>query len=259
MAAKIIEFPGDGGSSPAYEPVLYQIKATILESEPPIWRRILVPVEVDLGLLHEALVKSFDWAGYHLYQFEKDGVSYDAPQLYDDVATMPAGNGTHYNAEKKGVDEVLRLGDKILYTYDLGDNWELELEVEDEIPSADVLVPFFPICIDGERRAPLEDSGGMGGYENLCRILADPSDPEHEEMLDWAGYESAADFDPEFFDVFGLNESFAFDMIDEMESDLIPDDPDELKEMCKSLMVEKMLMMMSISMSMSFEEDDAVR
>ena len=69
---------------------------------------------------------------------------------------------------------------------------------------------------------------------------------------------SGADFDPEFFDVFGLNESFAFDMVDEMEADLIPDDPEELKEMCKSLLVEKMLMMMSVSMSMNLKEDGAV-
>lgn len=258
MTAKIIEFPGDNGSPSAQEPILYQIKATILESEPPIWRRILVPSGVDMGLLHESIAKSFDWAGYHLYLFEKDGVSYDAPQLYDDMATKPAGSGAHYNAEKKGVAEVLRPGDKLLYTYDLGDSWEIELEVEDEVPEADILVPFFPICVDGARLAPPEDCGGVGGYEDLCRILADPSDPAHGEMLDWAGYESGADFDPEFFDVFGLNESFAFDMVDEMEADLIPDDPEELKEMCKSLLVEKMLMMMSISMSMNLKEDGAV-
>jgi hypothetical protein len=39
------------------------------------------------------------------------------------------------------------------------------------------------------------------GYESFLAVIRDPSDPEHEEMLEWAGGE----FDPERFDIEGIN------------------------------------------------------
>lgn len=247
MAAKIIDFPTDDASSK--EPTLYEVKATIRESDPPIWRQLLILETVDFASLHEFLAQAFDWAGYHLYQFEKDGVSYDAPQLYNETATSPGTVGTHYDATTKLVGEVLHVGDSILYTYDLGDCWEIDVKVQDAIPADDVFVPFFPVCVDGARRGPLEDSGGMGGYEDLCRVLADPTDPGYRDACEWAGYDDGADFDPEFFDILEINEAFAFEMVDAMGDEILPDDPDELKEMCKGLIVEKMIMTMSLSMS----------
>ena len=252
MAAKIIEFPGADAPSPDHDIMLYQVKATIRESEPPIWRRLLVPTAVDMDALHEFLASSFGWAGYHLYTFEKGGMSYDDPQLYTDLSTSPVQAGAHYDASKVGVGEALSVGDTLLYTYDLGDNWEVSVEVEDEVSAEDAFVPFFPVCLDGERHAPLEDSGGMGGYEDLC-----PTDPDYAEACEWAGYDDGADFDPEFFDILGLNEEFAYDMVDAMEEDFLPEDPDELKDLCKDLMARQMVIMMSIAMSgLADDEED---
>ena len=41
----------------------------------------------------------------------------------------------------------------------------------------------------------------MWGYENFLAVIADPSDPEHESTLEWAGGE----FDPEHCDIEGIN------------------------------------------------------
>ncbi|WP_080797045.1 plasmid pRiA4b ORF-3 family protein [Arabiibacter massiliensis] len=256
MAAKIIEFPGADVPGSDRDIMLYQVKATILESEPPIWRRLLVPVAVDMDALHEFLARSFGWAGYHLYTFEKDGMSYDAPQLCDELAASPALNGAHRDASKAGIGETLSVGDSLVYTYDLGDNWEVAVEVEDEVSAEEAFVPFLPVCLDGERHAPLEDSGGMGGYEDLCRTLADPKDPGYRDACDWAGYDDGADFDPEFFDILGLNEQFAYDMVDAMEDDFLPEDPDELKELCKDLLAQQMVMVVGLSMDGVAGEDD---
>ena len=44
---------------------------------------------------------------------------------------------------------------------------------------------------------PSEDCGGAGGYEDLRRVLADPSHDEHDELLGWIG----GPFDPHGFDL----------------------------------------------------------
>jgi len=71
--------------------------------------------------------------------------------------------------------------------------------------------------IRGKRRCPLEDSGGIGGYEDLIATLSEPhaldeSDREHLQGLhEWAhgtaqrsgGVET---FDPAHFDPVKVNE-----------------------------------------------------
>lgn len=42
----------------------------------------------------------------------------------------------------------------------------------------------YPVCVAGERAGPPEDSGGPFGYERLLRGLADPADPEHDDMVE---------------------------------------------------------------------------
>jgi hypothetical protein len=56
-------------------------------------------------------------------------------------------------------------------------------------------------CVDGARACPPEDCGGPAGYEELLRILADPSHEEHEERLEAVG----GSFDAEAFDVEEVN------------------------------------------------------
>jgi hypothetical protein len=46
---------------------IYQIKVTLRDSKPPIWRRILVPEDITLFTLHEILQRVMDWGNYHLH------------------------------------------------------------------------------------------------------------------------------------------------------------------------------------------------
>jgi len=40
-------------------------------------------------------------------------------------------------------------------------------------------------CLDGARACPPEDCGGVYGYENLLRILADSTHEEYQERKEW--------------------------------------------------------------------------
>src|SRR5690606_36545983 len=62
---------------------LYQFKITLLDSQPPIWRRIQIK-NCTLDKLHEHIQAAMGWTNSHLHQFEIDGKRYGDPELLDD-------------------------------------------------------------------------------------------------------------------------------------------------------------------------------
>ena len=65
--------------TPKPRPYIYQLKITLLEIDPPIWRRIQVPSTIPLCCLHDAFQAVFGWTDSHL----KDGLYWGVPD--DDV------------------------------------------------------------------------------------------------------------------------------------------------------------------------------
>lgn len=61
--------------------------------------------------------------------------------------------------------------------------------------------------MDGSRRAPLEDSGGIGGYQDLLEALADPNHEEHQNLSAWVAWTTGPwqEFDPEWLDIHAAN------------------------------------------------------
>ena len=64
--------------------------------------------------------------------------------------------------------------------------------------------------VDGDRAAPLEDCGGVPGYEDLVTAFADPEKPDHTHLVEWyvemyGG--SSADFVPAQVDVEALDKA----------------------------------------------------
>lgn len=72
----------------------------------------------------------------------------------------------------------------ILYTYDMGDNWEHQIELVREIDEHNEESPYL---LEASGQAPPEDVGGVGGYIEFLEIILDPDHPEHEEKKTWAG------------------------------------------------------------------------
>lgn len=63
----------------------------------------------------------------------------------------------------------------------------------------------YPTCVAGARACPPKDCGGVHGYADLIDTLADPTHPEHQQMLEWPGIEKGSDFDPAYFDAADAN------------------------------------------------------
>lgn len=77
------------------------------------------------------------------------------------------------------------------YTYDFGDDWRHSIVIE-EVLSADPALDY-PRFVDGARRAPPEDVGGLPGFEEFLEAMAKPCHPERKSVLQWYG----RPFDPD--------------------------------------------------------------
>jgi hypothetical protein len=174
--------------------LIYQLKVSLKYIRPPIWRRFLVPNNITFYNLHCILQIIMGWDDYHLFEFS-------APRNIHIGIRDPDDLYECLDAQTKRLNEYLgREGDKILYTYDFGDNWEHEMKLE-KILHVDQKMGH-PLCIKGKRACPPEDCGGVGGYEDLLEIIKNPEHEEYEEMMEWL----EGEFDPEEFDIDFINE-----------------------------------------------------
>jgi hypothetical protein len=171
---------------------VYQLKITLRNVKPPVWRRVQVR-DGSLARLHDVIQVGMGWTNSHLHAFEIRGEQYGEPD--------PTGMMEVYDERKVKLSQIVAEGvKKFTYTYDFGDGWEHAIEVEKVLP-AEPGVPY-PRCVAGKRACPPEDCGGPWGYPDFLAALRDPEHPEHEDMVEWIGGE----FDPEAFDLDEVNE-----------------------------------------------------
>lgn len=166
---------------------IYQLKITLKDIRPPIWRRVQVRSDVTLSHLHWVIQLSMGWTNSHLHSFTIHDQEYGIP--------MPELGFAELEPED---ERPIKLSSfipgakfKFFYLYDFGDSWEHEILVE-KVLNAEVDVDY-PVCIKAKRACPPEDCSGSGGYRQFVEIIQDTEHPEHLSMLEWVGGE----FDPE--------------------------------------------------------------
>jgi hypothetical protein len=178
---------------------LYELQISLRESRPAIWRRLQVPSGITLLKLHRAIQVLMGWQDYHLHQFTVNGAVYGQR-----VADWQKANPDM--RDERGV-HLARLaptvGTRLLYEYDFGDGWALEIVVERIQRRHDGA--GYAVCLGGQRAGPPEDVGGIGGYEEFVQAIRQPRHPEHDSWLQWVG----GPFDPERFDVSAVNQALA--------------------------------------------------
>jgi hypothetical protein len=174
----------------------YQFKVRLKGIEPEVWRRIVVPANYNFWDLHVAVQDSMGWLDYHLHAFrvqhpdtgETSQIGIPDDDAFDNEANFLPGweipLGAHFR----------RPGDRADYEYDFGDGWAHEVVLEQV--SARLPKTKYPICLDGARACPPEDCGGVPGYEQMLKVLRDPTHEEHDGTLQWVG----GGYDPAAFD-----------------------------------------------------------
>jgi len=167
---------------------VYQLKATLVGTKPPVWRRLLVSETTTLASLHHVLQAAFGWWDCHLHEFEIGGVRYGTD---DGDGWGPPPKDEHRARLRTVASERTVLK----YVYDFGDDWEHKVVVEKVLPAEAGV--NYPVCTGGRRACPPEDCGGVWGYEEFLAAISDRDHPEHDTMLEWVGGGFDADaFDP---------------------------------------------------------------
>jgi len=162
---------------------LYQLKITLIYSDPAIWRRVVVPANFKLDRLHQVIQRVMPWTDSHLHQFIVRRTCYGRPDPEFADKGSETLNEKHYTI----ADIAPGAKKKFIYEYDFGDGWEHEIVVEKVLPPDAGFKRV--ICLAGENACPPDDCGGIGGYYEMLKIIADPKHPDHGHMKEWLGGE----------------------------------------------------------------------
>jgi hypothetical protein len=137
---------------------VYQLKISLRDISPMIWRRVLIESDTSIAHLHAVLQIAMGWEDLHLHRFRVHGKAYGISRaggiVFDDDP-----------CQVKLSDFKLRAGERFVYEYDMGDFWQHDIRLERILP----LEPrkLYPVCSDGAGDCPPEDCGGPWGYKTL--------------------------------------------------------------------------------------------
>ena len=176
---------------------IYQLKVTLMDAKPPIWRRLLVSNDMPLNEFHNVIQIAMGWMDCHLHQFVSGQTLYG---MIDEEWDIDFGPEKKDENGYRLSDLLKKEKETIIYEYDFGDGWAHKVLLEKKLPYNNA--ERLPKCIKGKRACPPEDCGGVWGYEELQQVIKDPKHPEYKEMMEWL----VDDFDPEAFDVEETNE-----------------------------------------------------
>ncbi len=171
-----------------------ELDIELMNIEPTIVRKIKVPLWITLDELHPIIQGAMGWYDTHLHMYQIDDQKYEIPE---DGINSEDG---YKNELEVSLTSVCSEGSEFFYIYDLGDDWWHKITVKKMITKSEGMIPAWPICIDGQRACPPEDSGGIYEYPELLEKLNNKKHPDHNQAVEWAG-----NFEAEVFSVSQAN------------------------------------------------------
>src|SRR5262245_36566700 len=99
---------------------VYQVKVTLRDIKPPVWRRVQVK-DCTLAKLHDLIQTCMGWDDCHLHEFDVGGERYGDPRQWQD------GFGGEMEVANEGrvkLSQLVTQGVKTVgHVYDMGDHW----------------------------------------------------------------------------------------------------------------------------------------
>ncbi len=180
--------------TPPEPPVRFRIRVDLVDSTPPIWRRLSLSSSLTLDRLHAVLQAAFGWTNSHLHQFapSADPHGHEFEGILTPFDVEEGDEGT-LESELRLDQFLAKAGDTLRYVYDFGDDWEhtLTLEAVAPVESPETAVTgqtpdpteAAVRCLDGARLGPPEDVGGIRNYDHLIAVATTPGHPAYREEI----------------------------------------------------------------------------
>ena len=140
---------------------VFRLRVTLDDTDPAVWRRVLVPASIRLDQLHGVLQAALGWTDSHLHLFTGGVTRYGwrDPDFDEEIVAE----------HTVALADIAGLGTVIGYEYDFGDSWEHEILGEDVLATESGVT--YPRCVDGAAACPPEERGGTWGYRDLRETL----------------------------------------------------------------------------------------
>ncbi len=149
-------------------------------------RRLIVPANIEFSQLHKVLQSVFEWENYHLYDF----TIYSNSKRKQVARIVSSEEDLRYDKdailmERHILSEFLPKYKQLLYTYDMGDNWEHNIQLIRVIEEHDKESPYL---LEASGQTPPEDVGGVEGFLNFREVMVNPDHPKYDAMKEWARF-----------------------------------------------------------------------
>lgn len=137
----------------------YILKLQLVDSD--IWRELSVSGETTFYNLHKIIQIAFGWNDKHLHRFMVDGLEIGD---YEDEDKMPINFKYEKDAD---LHTIFKDKMQVLYEYDYGDGWEIEIKVLKRKIIEKQVKPCILACNGGMVK---DDCGGVEGLKQLAEI-----------------------------------------------------------------------------------------
>lgn len=182
---------------------IYQLYAELKDYTPKIWRRFEVFSNITIAQLGYILMTLFEMQASHLFRFDvpfnenyrrqlaeiyshKDldklvNAFFDENPVNKNLQLELHNDRSYYSPDSADATRVLlrstidRADEQLYFTYDFGDNWEIEVTllmvlIDSETPKSE-----FPRVLEGEGYGIIEDCGGVPGLAEVTEAFSKKS------------------------------------------------------------------------------------
>jgi hypothetical protein len=195
---------------------IYELQVRLRDYEQEIWRTVQVTEKQSLAQLGYLLMSTFEMKANHQFEFQRryqldplPGINpwedtrlhmrrWVIPSPWDDEM---AGIQT-LNVTQTTIKDVFATESDIIFVYDMGDEWTILCHLVRVFNDPEVPAYQLPRITDGQGYGIMEDAGGTGGMHDKLAALADPHNPEHDDIADWLGTD---DVDINYFELESAN------------------------------------------------------
>ncbi len=200
---------------PPLSPPPIKLKINLENIPHSVYRRVLIPGDVNMLQLHFIIQIVMGWEFAHLFQFSdrRDAnIKVGLPGEFDDDFFVFGSRPRTQNADEvmlKGTFEEEYQRKPFWYWYDFGDDWWHKITFQKPTKADLRIFNGKPICVDVFGACPPEDVGGPWGYAEFLDAITNKKHPQYLEFREWAGLSKSKKYDPNYVNLDQINDNLA--------------------------------------------------
>lgn len=212
---------------------IYEFYAQLRDYQPKMWRRFQVANNITMARLGYILMTLFEMQANHLFRIEEPSRENTTTSIrkrmgdseYNRLFADDPFNDIEENrifeiitedtylyrdedekvydsTEYKLKNVITQPHSRLVFVYDFGDNWTVDVTLERIFKDDDLSGRLLPRVLEGEGYGIIEDCGGVGGLEDLAKAFKKKKGEEYNAYREWLGIN---DLDLNRFDIDDMN------------------------------------------------------